>query len=76
MGAAFCISRKSGNAVRRNKYKRWARELYRLNKHDIKGSCKMVFVINVKEETVEYENFRNCFFDVLKRLNSLNEDNQ
>ncbi|NQT26644.1 ribonuclease P protein component [candidate division KSB1 bacterium] len=46
----FAVSKKLGNAVFRNKIKRWMREAYRVRKHEI-GSLQMILM--AKNRAVE-----------------------
>jgi ribonuclease P protein component len=78
---AFAISRKSGKAVWRNKFKRILRELYRLNKHSLLDllkahSRKLYFIISshkLNEKTTpklklrELENDMLEIFEMIKK---------
>lgn len=45
---AFFVSKKAGNAVRRNKIKRWLREIYRHEKMFFKG-LKVIFLVKTPQ---------------------------
>lgn len=66
-----CVSKKNGNAVNRNKLKRWAREAYKLKEENIKKNIKLV-VLYKKSTQVRDVNFDlicEDFNDALEGLN-------
>lgn len=69
----FSIKRKIGKTVVRNKIKRILREIYRLNKYNIKNNFD--FVITVKEvfPIISYKYIEPYFLRLFKEANLLNE---
>lgn len=67
--AGFAVSKKSGNAVWRNRIKRLLREAFRLNKEILTHSIlnnKVKLLIVFSPNTVNQENSKNIFLDELK----------
>lgn len=48
----ICISKKNGNSVQRNKMKRWIREIYKQEEHNLKKGYNIV-VLYKKSTTID-----------------------
>lgn len=79
---AFTVSRKSGKAVWRNKFKRILRELYRLNKHSLidilkKRSRKLFFIVSsnkLNEKTSPKLKLRELENDMLEIIEMIKKE--
>lgn len=67
----ICVSKKNGNAVSRNKLKRWAREAYKLNENILKKKNSIV-ILYKKNTQVINTNFNLIFKDLSNALEGLN----
>lgn len=79
---AFAVSRKSGKAVWRNRFKRLLREIYRLNKHLLiellNQKSKQVYIIisafKLNERVNPHLKFRELEKDVLELFEMIREE--
>jgi ribonuclease P protein component len=69
---AVVVSKKVGNAVNRNKIKRWIRTLFRRNKHLLKNSFDLIFIAKKEILEVSWVNLRE---DYLSALESISKNN-
>ena len=60
------VSRRFGNAPRRNRFKRIIREIFRLNKNALNGGIDIV-VIPAKSTSLEFDSLEKSFIALLKR---------
>jgi len=61
---AFAVSKKTGNAVRRNRIKRLLREIYRKNRESI-GNFWIVFIVGKKQEKLTYQKLQDEFLHLI-----------
>ena len=66
----ICVSKKNGNSVCRNKLKRWARECYKKEEHELLKGYNIVVLFR-KDTTIDkvnyqllYEDFCNCLKEI------------
>lgn len=71
MKVAFIVSKRTGNAVRRNKIKRWLREVYRTNRDLIGISVEMAIMITEKRDALSFINLKE---DLLKLFVLIKKD--
>ncbi len=60
------ISKKTGNAVIRNKIKRRVREIYRECEDDLKTGYDYVFIIRRNVPNISFDELRGSFYHIIK----------
>jgi ribonuclease P protein component len=60
-------SHKVGTAVERNRLKRRLREIFRLNKHLLKGSCDYVFILRKDGVKLQYSKLKSIVLGGLQK---------
>jgi len=66
---AVVASKKIGNAVKRNKAKRWIRALFRRNKNLLKNSTDLIFIARKSIVEASWKNLRNDYIKALEYIN-------
>ena len=65
---AVLIKKKVGNAVQRNKVKRWIRETYRREKHKILFSCTLIVLIETEFVQLNFALLQSEMVQLLAKL--------
>ena len=66
----ICVSKKHGNSVVRNKLKRWAREVYKINEKNLKKGYLLV-ILYKKDINVAEVNYNVVVSEFEKSIKSL-----
>ncbi|MDO4282187.1 MAG: ribonuclease P protein component [Clostridia bacterium] len=67
---AVCVSKKNGKSVHRNKMKRWAREVYKLQENQLKKNYNIIVVYkkSVVFDNINYSLVENDIINCFKEL--------
>lgn len=70
---AVVVSKKIGNAVKRNKIKRWMRSLFRRNKELLKNSLDIIFIVKKEISDASWAKLEE---EYLYAIGSISEKNK
>ena len=62
------VSRKNGNANRRNRFKRIAREVFRLNKQHLIQNLELHIIARKCDKHLNYKDMEKDFFDLIVHI--------
>lgn len=65
-----CVSKKNGNSVRRNKLKRWVREVYKNEELRLKKGYNIVFLYKKTTNFLDVDYYK-VKYDIIKSLEAL-----
>ncbi|MDR2468534.1 MAG: ribonuclease P protein component [Spirochaetaceae bacterium] len=69
---AYALPRKFGNAVRRNRARRWGREAWRHLRHKLEAGFDLVLLV-FPDETADYQRRFTQFENLLRKARILND---
>jgi len=65
---AIIVSKKVGNAVTRNKMKRWMRDLFRRNKEFLKHNLDILIIVKKEIQETSWTNLRENYLSAIKSI--------
>jgi len=65
---AVVVSKKIGNAVKRNKIKRWMRSLFRRNKDLLKNSLDIIFIVKKEIQDASWTKLEEEYFFAIESI--------
>jgi len=72
MAFAILINKKVGSAVQRNKTKRWIREIYRQEKHNILFPCEIILLVDKQFLILSFNALKTDIKHLISKLSKEN----
>jgi len=69
MAFAVLVNKKVGSAVQRNKTKRWIREIYRQEKHNILFPCELILLVDKQFSFLSFNTLKTDIKYLISKLN-------